>query len=87
MDIDDTVGGVAIESAQLLASVLTDYPLPWSVTWDDFEMDITAANENRLIYGNVNRGVEYGDHSAIPEIIKRALSDFIKANASNERQL
>lgn len=36
-------------------------PLPWKITSDGLELNITDAKGDRVLYGNINRGIEYDD--------------------------
>jgi hypothetical protein len=54
---------------------LVRHPLPWTVKCDQNQLDILDANGARLIWGNVNREIEYDD-PIVPEILAKALKLF-----------
>ena len=40
-------------------------PLPWKFEHNEMELKIIDANGNPVIFGNVNRGIEYDDPAVV----------------------
>jgi hypothetical protein len=53
--------------------VRVNNPLPWKVTNDDMELKIIDANGESVIWGNVNRGIEFDD-PRVPVLLGQAIA-------------
>lgn len=60
-------------------------PLPWKITNDDMELRITDANGCSVIYGNVNRGIEFDD-PRVPGLLEQAIVMLNRSNVGDEQR-